>query len=55
MVYKFMCTYVWRIKPDAKWKKKLTDNPGHLFFCVVTPSDIAYVLAIIKNGKDVWD
>jgi hypothetical protein len=24
----------------------------HLFF---TPSDIAYVLAIIKNGQEMWD
>ena len=54
-IYEFMCNYVRRIKPDAKWKKILFQNPGSPFFCVLTPSDIAYVLAIIKNGKDVWD
>jgi hypothetical protein len=54
-VYKFMCTYVRRIKPDLKWKKLMTKNPGGLFLCMITPSDIAYVLAIIKNGKDLWD
>ncbi len=54
-IYKLMCNYVRRIKPDAKWKKILFQNPGRPFFCVLTPSDIAYVLAIVKNGKDVWD
>ncbi len=54
-VYEFMCTYIWRIKPNAKWKKLLKNNPGSPFFCLVTPSDIAYILAIIKNGKDTWD
>jgi hypothetical protein len=29
--------------------------PGQPFFNMVTPSDIAYVLAIIKNGKESWD
>jgi hypothetical protein len=54
-VYKFICTYVQRIKLDVKCKKLLTKNPGALFFCKITPSDISYVLAIIKNGKDLWE
>ncbi len=54
-VFEFMCTYVRRIKPNVKWKKLMTNNPGSPFFCMVTPSDIAYVLAIIKNGKELWD
>jgi hypothetical protein len=28
---------------------------GCPFICFFTPSDIAYVLAIIKNGQDMWD
>ncbi len=52
-VFEFMCTYVRRIKPDVKWKKLMTNNPGSPFFCMVTPSIIAYVLAIIKNGKEL--
>ena len=54
-VFEFMCTYVRRIKPNIKWKKLMTNNPGSPFFCMVTPNDIAYVLAIIKNGKELWD
>jgi hypothetical protein len=55
VVYDFMCTYVRRMKPDTRWKKLLTMNPGRPFICFFTPSDIAYVLAIIKNGQDMWD
>jgi hypothetical protein len=29
--------------------------PGCPFICCITPSDIAYLLAIIKNGKEMWD
>ena len=55
VVYDFICTYVRRMKPDTRWKKLLTMNPGRPFICFFTPSDIAYVLAIIKNGQDMWD
>ncbi len=53
-VFEFMCTYVRRIKPNVKWKKLMTNNTGSPFFCMVTPSNIVYVLAIIKNGKELW-
>ena len=54
-MYQFMCTYVRRIKPDSRWKKLLMNNPGSPWICCITPSNIAYVLAIIKNGKEMWD
>jgi hypothetical protein len=46
VVYDFMCTYVRRMKPDTRWKKILKMHPGCPFICHLTPSDIAYVLAI---------
>jgi hypothetical protein len=55
VVYDFMCTYVRRMKPDTRWKKLLTMNPVCPFICCITPSDISYVLAIIKNGQEMWD
>ena len=33
----------------------MTKCPGCPFICCKTPSNIAYVLAIIKNGKELWD
>ncbi len=55
LVYKFMCSDVRRIKPDVKWETLLMKNPGGPFFCKITPSNIACVLSVIKNGKDMWD
>jgi hypothetical protein len=55
VVYNFMCTYLRRMKPDTRWKKLMTMNQGCPFICFFTPSDIAYVLAVIKNGQERWD
>ena len=55
VVYDFICTYVRRMKPNTRWKKLLTNDPGRPFICCITPIDIAYVLAIIKNGLEMWD
>ena len=53
--YDFVCPYVRRMVPDVKWKKKMKQNPEHPVFSFITPSDIAYVIALIMNGRDVWD
>ncbi len=50
-----MGTYVQRITSNATWNKRMTNEPNRPFFCYVTPSDIAYILSLIKNGKDMWD
>jgi hypothetical protein len=54
-VFEFTCTYVRRLYSDASRRKMMKTCQGQPFFNMVTPSDIAYVLAIIKNGKDSWD
>ena len=53
--YDFICTYVRRMVPDVKWRKKMKQHPEHPVFSFITPSDIAYVIALITNGRDVWD
>ena len=30
-------------------------NPGTNFLDIIGPNDIAYVIALIKNGQVVWD
>ncbi len=30
-------------------------SPGTTIFQVLTPSNIAYVIAVLKNGKEMWD
>ena len=53
--YDFICTYVRRMTPDVKWRKKMKQHPEYPVFSFITPSDIAYVIALIKNGRDMWD
>jgi hypothetical protein len=54
-VFEFFLNYVRRIKSDSDWRKLLKKNPEKPFLLFVTPSDIAFVLSLIKNGMDMWD
>ncbi len=53
VVFEFVCLYLRRIKTDVVWKKLLRENEGDPIFKFITPSDIAYILSIMKNGKNV--
>ncbi len=53
VVYEFMTIYVQRIYPDAVWKCKMEQSPNIVFFLMVTPSNIAYVISLVKNGKSL--
>jgi hypothetical protein len=55
VVFEFVCLYLRRIKTDVVWKKLLRENTGDPIFKFITPSDIAYILSIMKNGKEMWD
>jgi hypothetical protein len=55
VVYEFMTTYVQRIYPDTVWKCNMEQSPNIVFFQMVTPSNIAYVILLVKNGKSLWD
>jgi hypothetical protein len=33
----------------------MEQNPNKVFFQMVTPSNIAYVISLAKNGKSLWD
>ena len=54
-VFEFFCHYVRRLYSDAWLTKKLKKYPERSFFQIVTPSDIAYIISLVKNGKAMWD
>ena len=54
-VFEFLLNYVRRMKSDLDWKKLLKKNPEKPFVLFVTPSDIAFILSLIKNGMGMWD
>ena len=53
-VYEFFTRYVRRIHPDTHWKRTMKINANKVFFQLVTPSDIAFVISLLKNGMPVW-
>jgi len=55
LVFEFLLNYVRRMKSDSDWKKLLKKNPEKPLLLFVTPSDIAYILALIKNGMGMWE
>ncbi len=54
-LYKCLARYVRKIYPDIGIKKDLKNNEGFLFIDRITPSDIAFVISILKNDCNVWD
>jgi hypothetical protein len=54
-LYAFLARYVRKVYPDTDIKNDLKNNEGFLFIDKITPSDIAFVISILKNGRNVWD
>jgi hypothetical protein len=54
-LYKFLARYVRKVHPDTDIKKDLKNYEGFLFIDRITPSDIALVISILKNGCNIWD
>jgi hypothetical protein len=44
-----------KVYPDTDIKNDLKNNEGFLFIDRITPSDVTFVISILKNGWDVWD
>jgi hypothetical protein len=55
VVYEFFTQYVWRIHPDTHWKRTMKNNANKFFFQLITPSNIAFVILLLKNGIPVWN
>jgi hypothetical protein len=54
-LFKFITIYVRRLYSDAYLQKKMKTYYNKIFSELITPSDIANIIALIKNGKGMWD
>ncbi len=54
-MYKFFARYVRKVYSDSDIKTDLKNNEGLSFVDKITPSDIAFVISVLKNGHDVRD
>jgi hypothetical protein len=55
IVYKFFARYVRKVYSDSDIKTDLKNNEGFSFVDKITPSNIAFVISVIKNGFNVRD
>ena len=53
--YFFIAHYVRKVFSDNKIVQYLRISTGASFLDLISISDIAYVLTIVKNGRDMWD
>jgi hypothetical protein len=54
-LYKFITLYVWKVYSDTLITRELHHMAGCSFLDLIRPGDIAYVIALVKNGRDMWD
>jgi hypothetical protein len=54
-IFNLIVRYVRKVHSDEHIHKVLHYSAGRSFLDVIGPSDIAYIVSIIKNSKDIWD
>jgi hypothetical protein len=54
-VYEFFARYVRKVYSESDIKTDLKNNEGLSLVDRITPSDIAFIISVLKNGHDVWD
>jgi len=53
--YFFVAHYVRKVFSDNKIVQYLRISSGASFLDLISTSDIAYVLTVVKNGREMWD
>ncbi len=54
-MYEFFARYVRKVYSDSYVKTDLKNDEGLSFVDWITPTDIAFVISVLKNGCNVWD
>ncbi len=55
-IFNLIARYVRKVHSDEHIRKVIMRyNAGRSFLDIIGPSDIAYVVSIIKNSKDMWE
>ena len=54
-LYDFIARYVRKVCPDSLITNHLRAMPGYTFLDLIRPSNVAYVISLLKNGRGMWD
>ncbi len=55
ILYMFFVRYVQKAHSHGAIKSELRNKEGLSLIDIISPSNIAFVISVIKNGWDVWD
>jgi hypothetical protein len=50
-IFNLIARYEWKVHSDEHIRKVICYNAGRSFLDIIRPSDIAYIVSIIKNSK----
>ena len=53
-LYDFIARYVRKVCPDSLITKGLHAMPGYTFLDLIRPSNVSYVISLLKNGRGMW-
>jgi hypothetical protein len=54
-IFNLIARYVWKVHTDEHISRAIHYSAGRSFLDVIGPSDIAYIISMIKNSKSIWD
>jgi hypothetical protein len=54
-IFNLIARCVRKVNTDEHICKVIRYNAGKSFLYIIGPSDIAYIVSIIKNSKGMWD
>jgi hypothetical protein len=55
-IFNLIARYVQKVHSDEHIRKVIMRyKAGRIFLDIIGPSDIAYIVSIIKNSKGIWD
>jgi hypothetical protein len=54
-IFNLIARYVWKVHTDEHIRRAIRYSAGRSFLDVIGPSDIAYIVSMIKNSKGIWD
>jgi hypothetical protein len=54
-IFNLFARYVWKVQSDEFIRTSLRYAPGRSYLDIIGPGEIANIISIIKNSKDMWD
>jgi hypothetical protein len=54
-IFNLIARYVRKVHSDEPIRKVICYSAGRSFLDIIGPSDITYIVSIIKNSKGMWD